>query len=829
MKNKIRLIKSVFATGKAGRKNLLLTIVALALVLVTMAVATFSWIETTSSVQVYIEEPGQIDTHTYSIANIGTTTDAGKEINLTDYFRESGNVHLSPALSADGENFYFRKISTGSSTPYRKGTINDKNVNYISFSFKINAVDSDTEFYFDSVPTIKIGDDTITDNSVRIAISSDSSTAVYSNKAAGETISINGTNHTATVLPFKDYADETAISSLFRVTKETTQTITITLWLNDTADADYTGKTVTVENFKLITSAQKTTQIKFVDKTTAFNGLKSGSTTEENNGYGWISNDDAQMWVAYGDTAAKMTKTTDDDGFTVWTFNAKSIGSADDVAFYRCSSVITENPQENFWNMWLTTWSEAVKADSDTYTAYSSSAVDTSTGYNVGYGVWDSVVEYTLDSEDTSVLPLPATGQTYNATHVTMNVGEISCDMNYYDGLWRGFVPVSGSTPTVTFTFTNGSTNYTVAPATSTGHNYTITSATTGYWGTPATIKTDFVTGSSDTAGTVSVSGGKSGATTVKVTKGTSVTLTATAKDGYAFDGWYEKSDGSGTKLTSATVTANADKTYYAKFVKKYTITVDYVTGCSTMGTVSVSGSSSVAVAEGTQVTLTASAKTGYKFDGWYENADGSGTKLTSATVTVSVNKTYYAKFMQETYTITVSYVTGCSGMGTVSVSGSSSVTVTSGTQVTLAASANSGYEFEGWYDNVNGTGTKLSSSTITVGQSKTYYAKFKSQARRIYFTNNKGWTTVNCYVWNSSGDNGDWPGKSMTYLTKNGYGEEIYYVDLPTSSNFTNIIFNNESEQTVDITLSDSVNQYYLIDKNSDGKYTVGTATYTE
>ena len=138
----------------------------------------------------------------------------------------------------------------------------------------------------------------------------------------------------------------------------------------------------------------------------------------------------------------------------------------------------------------------------------------------------------------------------------------------------------------------------------------------------------------------ISGNGGKvSGGGTVA--EGSSITLTATANDGYTFDGWY---DGD-TKVcdTAAFVVTNvtADKTYTAKFTKNivyYTIFAEVGTDG---GTVSGGGKS----AEGSSITLTAAANDGYTFDGWYDG----NTKVCDTTVFVVTNvtadKTYTAKF----------------------------------------------------------------------------------------------------------------------------------------------------------------------------------------
>ena len=65
----------------------------------------------------------------------------------------------------------------------------------------------------------------------------------------------------------------------------------------------------------------------------------------------------------------------------------------------------------------------------------------------------------------------------------------------------------------------------------------------------------------------------------------------------------------------------------------------------------------------------------------------------------------------------------------------------------------------------------------------------------KVYVDNDAGWSTVNCYYWNSStsADN-TWPGKAMTYDST----LDLYYYEIP--SGYDMCIFNNGSNQTADL-----------------------------
>ena len=96
-----------------------------------------------------------------------------------------------------------------------------------------------------------------------------------------------------------------------------------------------------------------------------------------------------------------------------------------------------------------------------------------------------------------------------------------------------------------------------------------------------------------------------------------------------------------------------------------------------------------------------------------------------------------------------------------------------------------------------------------------------------IYFTNNKGWTNVNFYVFKDGGAGAtDWPGTAAKWVFKNQNNEDVYRLLVDTASNDA-FIFNGSGGQTVDILLSSlesGMNAFYLKDEQDDsGHYKVG------
>lgn len=97
-----------------------------------------------------------------------------------------------------------------------------------------------------------------------------------------------------------------------------------------------------------------------------------------------------------------------------------------------------------------------------------------------------------------------------------------------------------------------------------------------------------------------------------------------------------------------------------------------------------------------------------------------------------------------------------------------------------------------------------------------------------VYFTNNYNWNTVYTYTWGGDGKSVEWPGEKMTYVGQNEYNQAVYTIEV--DEDCTGLIFSNgNGSQTVDITSGIKDNAGYYITGTSNGKYTVGTYTYSK
>lgn len=265
-------------------------------------------------------------------------------------------------------------------------------------------------------------------------------------------------------------------------------------------------------------------------------------------------------------------------------------------------------------------------------------------------------------------------------------------------------------------------------------------------------------------SGTLTSSGSFTASKTFQMAYNTTATITAPTRTGYTFTGW-TKTAGNGTLTNGSPVTTanssfkvtNSTATIKANWqVNQYTLTVKAYSNTAaapgtfannvTGGTVKI-GSGAAGATEtaninfGSTAQMTATAATGYTFKGWQTtvptSANGSSIYSTSNPATTETmgtgGLTYYARFEINSYTVTVSaayntaaatgtYTTGTVG-GTVSGGGSKYY----GTQASLSASANTGYQFIGWFESLTATSAKSTANpyTPTITANLTLIAKF--------------------------------------------------------------------------------------------------------
>lgn len=164
------------------------------------------------------------------------------------------------------------------------------------------------------------------------------------------------------------------------------------------------------------------------------------------------------------------------------------------------------------------------------------------------------------------------------------------------------------------------------------------------------------------------------------------------SKTGYTFAGWYENPEFSGNPVTDIPTNSTENLNFYAKWTANtYTISADVTP--ANAGTVTVNGSTSpVSVEANSTVSLVATPKAGYRFNGWTSSNGGTFTDAPSesTTFTMPANDVTVTANFEQVYTVTVNV----SGNGTATTDKN---TAAAGETVTLTAIPDSGYHFDGW------------------------------------------------------------------------------------------------------------------------------------
>jgi uncharacterized repeat protein (TIGR02543 family) len=214
----------------------------------------------------------------------------------------------------------------------------------------------------------------------------------------------------------------------------------------------------------------------------------------------------------------------------------------------------------------------------------------------------------------------------------------------------------------------------------------------------PATTFT-FTTNAANGSGILNPAGGTYDA-------GATVIATAIPDDGYKFTGW--SGDLSGTN-NPVSVLMDKNITVTANFI----LITNTLSVIASNGTVSIDPSSGAYV-PGAVVTLTATPKTGYVFNGWSGDLTGSENP---ATITMDKNKSVTANFKAINYTLATSAANGSVSLSPV---GGSYI---AGTQVTLTAKPNAGFVFSEWSGSLSGAENPVK---ITMDENKNITANFK-------------------------------------------------------------------------------------------------------
>lgn len=759
-------------------KTIILSVVALIQIMLLITGTTFSWVETISSLA--LTGGGKIDNPVMTVANIGSGTGYDKALDLDAYFKKAGNVHLSTCSSADGQNFYFPIV--GDNNNYRQSTVNDRNVNYIGYNLKVvnKEKNKSKDFKFGNIPSIKIGNEAVTDNRVRIAITVDGVTKIFSNKDDTENVvaATDGKLSKTTVNAFDKYtnSDEKVTLPVFSIPANSSKEVKISLWLQDSNGGN--NGDVAVNDFTLVVS-KKCVEVKY--------GTDSDSTM------GDISIGSNNQQICYGE-----------EGTTV-PLNATAKPGYKFMGWYKDSGCQNKAP--------VTGGEFKIGSDSKytlyalfkkTYTVNVIAVTDNDENNHKGCTVQIN----SGTASDKAIKSDVTVGETVKLT-ATPNEGYDF--VGWYDSVTGG-TQITGVNPTDVGIDSANPTDRTIY-ARFEIKKYTVTAS--------AVSEDD----DDNTQGNKITYGDKSKAQVqVIVNHGGSVTFKAVPADGsgYVFDGWYSDKACSSNRLSDNTTytvsSVKADQNIYAKFVlKRYTI--DVYAYCYNDKTPDLSEQVNYGkvksdnetlethttriVKYGTSFSFTAVGNDNCEFEGWYNKADD--TLIDDTNVTYSVDsfkgdsqtsdnkKSFYAKFKIKTKKITVHSVKNDStDTSTVNINRTLTTDVINyGETATISAEPGANSEFKGWFtdqdctNKVGGNYLDLNLSiTVNKDTPTDYYAKFEKKTTvTVYFKNVPGWTPPYAYVWY---DKDHYQSLDMTKVSDN-----YYKVDIDVK--YTKIIFKNK------------------------------------
>ena len=808
--------------GRMSIKTIVLSVVALIQMMLLITGTTFSWVETISSLA--LTGGGIIDNPVKTVANIGSGSDYDKALDLDAYFKKAGNVHLSTCSSADGQNFYFPIV--GDNNNYRQSTVNDRNVNYIGYNLKVvnKEKNKSKDFKFGNIPSIKIGNEAVTDNRVRIAITVDGVTKIFSNKDDTENVvaATDGKLSKTTVNAFGEYtnsSDENVTSPVFSIPAKSSKEVKISLWLQDSNGGN--NGDVAVNDFTLVVS-KKRVEVKY--------GTDSDSTMGDIS----IGSNNQQFYYGEEGTTVPLNATAKPGyKFMGW---YKDSGCQKEAPVTRGNFKIGSDSNITLYALFKKTYTVNVIAVTD----------------NVQGGKGGTVKIDSGTASDKATKNDVTVGETVKLT-ATPNEGYDF--VGWYDSATEDTPQITGENPTNVEIDSVNPTNRTIY-ARFEIKKYTVTASAV------SEDDDDNIQGNKITYGDESKA-----QVQVIVNHGGSVTFKAIPADGsgYVFDGWYKDKDYKLSDNTTYTVSSvKANQNIYAKFVlKRYT--VDVYAYCYNDKTPDLSEQVNYGkiksdnetlethttriVKYGTSFSFTAVGNENCEFEGWYNKADDtlidrenvySVDSFKGDSQTSENKKSFYAKFKIKTKKITVHPVKNdTTDTSTVNINRTLTAdTINYGETATISAEPGANSEFKGWFTDQDCTERvgenyldKNLSITVNKDTPTDYYAKFEKNTEMVvYFDNSKSnWDTPYIYLWGSSDTNAGFPGEKMTRIGTSS----IYQYKVDLSKNFTNVIFSkgDSEDQTANLTLPKPTdeNNMFVYDKDRNGDKKGDWTKYTE
>ena len=258
-------------------------------------------------------------------------------------------------------------------------------------------------------------------------------------------------------------------------------------------------------------------------------------------------------------------------------------------------------------------------------------------------------------------------------------------------------------------------------------------------------------------------------------------TLSNPTRTGYTFTGWTGSNGTTAQTSVSISKGSTGNKSYTANWTAiNYSITFDSNGGSSV---------TTKTVAYDSTYSYPTSSKDGYTFKGWAETDNATTATWTGGDKTCSGNKTWYAVWTANTYTITFDKRGGTGG--------SDSATATyDAAMPSITLPTKTGYTFNGYFTATGGSGTKYYNAD---GSSAKNYDQ--TAADTLYAS----WT-ANTYIvkFDSNGGSGSMSDQSFTYdveqkLAENKFTQAGYkFLGWAKSSTMTAPDYDYEDKESV-------------------------------
>ena len=202
------------------------------------------------------------------------------------------------------------------------------------------------------------------------------------------------------------------------------------------------------------------------------------------------------------------------------------------------------------------------------------------------------------------------------------------------------------------------------------------------------------------------------------------IILKGASKENYTFAGWYDNAGFTSEKVSKIEKGSTGNKELWAKWeTVSYTITYHLGDGDG-----HTDNPTSYNIETAT-ITLKNAAKTGYTFEGWFDNENYSGSPVTQIANGSTGNKDFWAKWEVIPYTVTYNL-----NGGTNDSANPVSYNIETAT-IILKEASKENYTFAGWYDNAGFTGEKVSKIEKGSTGNKDFWAKWEINTYPVIFS----------------------------------------------------------------------------------------------